>query len=211
MLDQGPDVLTDAELLSLIVGASSRGSGGVLQTCRQLLMHFGGLEGLGRCGPGELMQIPGIGRARACAIVAISVLARRLEQGSPVARSEPIGCAEDVVRRLKPRLSCLPQEVFLVLALDAKHRVQAARQVAQGSVTSVEVHPREVFGPLVREAAAAVIVAHNHPSGDPEPSSHDTILTQRLKRAGDIMGIPLLDHIIIGTNGYVSFAERGIL
>ncbi len=210
MLDQGPEVLTDAELLSLVVGASSRGSGGVLQTCRQLLIHFGGLEGLGRCGPGELMQIPGIGRARACAIVAIHTLARRLQQSAPLVRGDPIGCAEDVYRRLKSRLTCLNQEVFLVLALDAKHRVQVIRQVAQGSVTAVEVHPREVFGPLVREAAAAVIVVHNHPSGDPEPSTHDTILTQRLKQAGDIMGIPLLDHVIVGAGGYVSFAERGV-
>jgi len=210
MLAHGPEGLSDAELLCLVVGSSSRGSGGALQTCRELLTRFGGLGGLGRCPPRELMQIRGIGPARACALAAALELSRRLES-TVLERGEPITCAAEVHRRLRPRLMHRDHEVFLVLALDARHRVIGVRQVAQGSATSVEVHPREVFGPLVREAAAAVIVAHNHPSGDPEPSEHDRQLTDRLRRAGELLGIPLLDHVVIGAAGYVSLAERGRL
>jgi DNA repair protein RadC len=210
MLACGPEGMTDAELLALVVGTSSRGSGGVLQTCRELLVRFGGLAGLARCPPTELTQVPGIGRARACAVAAAVELARRLE-GSELEPGAPIRCAADVYRRLRPRLARRGHEVFLVLALDAKHRVAAVRQVAQGSATSVEVHPREVFAPLVREAAAAVIVAHNHPSGDPEPSAQDEQLTARLKRAGEVLGIPLLDHVIVGASRFVSLSERGLI
>lgn len=207
---QGSEVLTDAELLALVVGASGRGSGGVLETCRGLLARFGGLEALGRCRPRELMQVPGIGLARACALAAVIELARRIQSGPP----DPAGiirCSSDVYRWIKPRLTLLDHELFLALALDGKNRVQAVHQVARGSTTSVEVHPREVFGPCVREAAAAVIVAHNHPSGDPDPSADDRQLTERLKQAGEVLGIPLLDHLVVGRQRYVSFADRGLI
>jgi len=210
MLVQGPASMTDAELLSLIIGSSSRGAGGVVETCRQLLLRFGGLDGLARSHPGELMQVTGIGCARACAVAAAAELGRRLQSLS-LLRGDPISCAEDVYRRLRPRLASLSQETFWVLALDARHRVLSVRQVAQGGATSVEVHPREVFVPLVRESAAAVIVAHNHPSGDPEPSTQDEELTDRLRRAGEVLGIPLLDHIVVGASTYVSLASRGRL
>lgn len=210
LLARGPAELTDAELLALVVGASCRGSGGAVETCRHLLARFEGLPGLGRSQPGELMQTRGIGTARACALTASLELARRLE-GAASLRGDPIGCAEDVVRRLRPRLAGVHQETFWVLALDAKHRLLATRQVAQGSVTSVEVHPREVFQGPVRESAAAVIVAHNHPSGDPEPSREDERLTLRLLQAGEILGIPLLDHVIVAGRSFVSLAARGLL
>jgi DNA repair protein RadC len=202
--------MTDAELLALVLGTSSRGSGGVLQTCRELLIHFGGLGGLGRSLPRELMQIDGIGQARACAIAATVELGRRLESCT-IQRGEPITCARDVYRRLKPRLVHREEELFLVLALDAKHRVLSVRQVAQGSATSVDVQPREVFISLLRETAIALIAAHNHPSGDPEPSCHDIELTRRLKQAGELLGLPLLDHVVVGAGKYVSLAERGLV
>ena len=210
LLGQGPAVMTDAELLALVLGTSCRGAGGVLQTSRDLMARFHGLDGLGRCQPGELMGVPGIGEARACAVTAVMELARRVE-GMSLRRGDPIQCADDAYRRVKPRLSLLSHEVFTALALDAKHRVLGLRQVAQGSATSVEVHPREVFGPLIREGAAAAIVAHNHPSGDPEPSSEDRVLTRRLGQAGELLGIPVLDHLVVGAGRYVSMAERGLL
>ncbi len=156
------------------------------------------------------MQVPGIGEARACAVTAVMELARRV-QGRHLRRGDPIRCAEDAYRRVKASLSLLTQEVFVVLALDAKHRALGLRQVDQGSATSVEVHPREVFAPLVREGAAAAIVAHNHPSGDPEPSAEDRALTRRLVGAGVLLGIPVLDHLVVGGGGWVSLAERGEL
>ncbi len=210
LLGHGPEVMTDAELLSLILGSSCRGAQGVLETCRELLIQFGGLDGLSRCQPRELMKVPGIGQAKACAISAAMELSRRLESDFSL-KGEPLASAEDVYRRLKPMMTRLRQEVFFIVALDAKHRVLAIRQVAMGGVNSVEVHPREVFGALVREAATAVIVAHNHPSGDPEPSVEDEQLTERLHQAAEIIGIPLLDHVILGAEAYVSFAGRGLL
>jgi DNA repair protein RadC len=210
LLGQGAAVLTEAELLALVLGTSGRGSGGVLQVCRDLLSGVGGLDGLSRCTAGELMQRQGIGKAKACAILGALELARRLEGHAP-RRGDSITSAQDAYRCLKSRLGRPRQEIFWVLALDAKHRLITARQVAVGSVTSVEVHPREVFSPLLREAAAAVIVAHNHPSGDPEPSEQDRALTERLKQAGEILGIPLLDHLVVGDGAYVSLAERGLL
>jgi len=202
--------MTDAELLALVLGTSSRGVGGVLQTSRHLISRFNGLVGLGRCQPGELMAVPGIGEARACAVTAVMELARRVE-GAYLQRGDPIHRAEDAYVRFKASLSLLSQEVFAVLALDGKHRVLGLKQVAQGTATSVEVHPREVFGALIREGAAAAIVAHNHPSGDPEPSDEDRVLTARLGQAGELLGIPVLDHLVVGAGGYVSMAERGLL
>jgi DNA repair protein RadC len=210
LLSGGGEGMTEAELLALVLGTSSRGSGGVLETSRDLLSRFDGLAGLARCRPGELTRVPGIGEARACAVVAVMELARRL-RGRQLRRGDPIACADDAYQRVKPRLAMLSQEVFLVLALDARHRVLSMGQVAKGSATSVEVHPREVFAVLVREGAAAGIVAHNHPSGDPRHSEQDRCLTRRLSQAGELMGIPLLDHIIVGDRGYVSMAEKGLL
>lgn len=210
LLAAGPQGMSDAELLALVLGSSSRGAGGVLSTARELLCRFGGLSGVSGCTAGELIQVPGIGEARACALAAALELGRRL-QGGLLRRGEAIRCARDAYQRLRGRLSHLSQEVFYVLALDARHRVLALKQVAQGSATSVEVHPREVYRLLVREGAAAAIAVHNHPSGDPEPSEDDRGLTLRLKQAGELLGIPLLDHLVVGEGCYVSMAERGEL
>ena len=210
MMSLGPEGMTEAELLALVLGSSSRGSGGVMETARRLLFHLDGLKGLANSGPGELMQVPGIGVARASALCATVELSKRLA-ANPLRRGAPIRCADDAYQLVRSHLARRGQELFLALALDARHRVLALRQVAQGSATGVEVHPREVFAPAVREGGVAVLVAHNHPSGDPEPSEEDTSLTVRLKRAGDVLGIPLLDHIVVGAGRYISLAERGLI
>lgn len=209
MLSLGPRGLTDAELIAVVLGASNR-EGGVLGASRELLSRFDGLRGLVRCHPDALMQVPGIGNARACALAAVIELARRLEACGQV-RGVEIKTSADAFRILRPRLSLLDHEVFLVLVLDGRHRVMGVRQVAQGGATSVEVHPREVFAPAVRDAGAAIIVGHNHPSGDPEPSLEDRQLTVRLSQAGEIMSIPVLDHLVVGAGVYVSLADRGEL
>lgn len=210
LLTEGAQRLSDTELLALVVGSSARGSGGVLHTCRRLLDRFGGLHGMSHCGVGELMAESGIGRARACALVAMFELGRR-QVGRPALRGDPLTRSEQVYQRLRGRIGSLSQEVFIVLALDARNRLLSLWQVSQGTGVSVEVHPREVFAPLLREAATAAIVAHNHPSGDPSPSDDDREITARLAHAGKLLGIPLLDHIIVGGDGYVSLAERGLI
>ena len=136
-------------------------------------------------------------------------LGRRALAVSSCARDAPMSSAGDVYLRLRPRVQGLAQEVFVILALDVRNVVLEEIEVARGCLTSVEVHPREVFRPLIRVAAAAAIAVHNHPSGDPEPSPEDVAPTERLRNVGDLVGIPLPDHVIVGRGGYVSLAERG--
>lgn len=204
LLAGGPAGLSDGELLTLLLGSGS------FEAARGLLAELGGLRGVARARPGELMRLPGIGEARACALSAAVELGRRLD-GAALLRGDPIGSAEDVHRTLRWRLAACDQETFWVIALDARHRVLALRQVAQGGLTSVEVHPRQVFELALREGAAAIVVAHNHPSGDPEPSAQDRELTARLRQGSELLGIRLLDHLVVASGGYVSLAARGLL
>jgi DNA repair protein RadC len=144
-------------------------------------------------------------------------LARRLGYSAcsdvvvPVLRGPSIRGSRQVHDLVRAETAGLAQEVFLVLLLDAKHRLIRRVVSAVGTLASVDVHPRETFREAVRHAAAAVIVVHNHPSGDPEPSTEDVALTKRLKDAGTLLGIPLLDHLVVCDNGFVSLADRGLL
>lgn len=171
-----------------------------------LLAHAGSLAALSRAGARELATVHGIGIARATRLAAAFQLGQRA-----VAEPLPdlvVRGSHDVYRYLHPRLRGLLQEVFIVVALDSRNAILSLVEIARGSLTSVDVHPREVFRPLIRLAAAGAVVAHNHPSGDPSPSSNDVALTRRLRRAGDLVGIPLLDHVVIGAHGYASIGEQ---
>lgn len=126
----------------------------------------------------------------------------------PVPYGERMGSADRVRDAFRAWLSDQPGEVFAVALLDGKHKLMALAEVSRGTLTSSLVHPREVFGPAVRLGAAAVIVAHNHPSGDPEPSVEDLAVTRRLTEAGKILGIPLLDHVVVGDRSYCSIRDR---
>lgn len=201
----GPRALTDAELLALIIGGGGKNSGAVA-TCRSLLLRMGGLAALAEAHVEELQQTDGIGNARACALVAVGELGRRLA-AQTIRRGDPIRNSDDAYHRLKATLTRMGQEYFVVMALDAKQRLISIFQVAQGGATSVEVHPREVFAPLIRARACGALIAHNHPSGDPEPSEDDLALTHRLRQAGELLGIPLLDHLVVGEDCYRSIGE----
>jgi len=153
------------------------------------------------------MREHGLGRAEGTRLVGALQLARRVDaargENRPLLRS-----AERAYELLRPRLLGLEQETFLALLLDGKHRLRRLQLVSVGTLTTSLVHPREVFRPAVREAAAALLVAHNHPSGDPEPSREDLEVTRRLCEAGELLGIPLLDHVVVGAEGFVSLRER---
>ena len=206
----GPGGLTSAELMAVVLGAGEPRSGNALDLSRILLQRFGDLGGLEQAGLHELQEVGGIGEAKAARLLAALELGRRVSRCS-LEPGAPLGSGEEVFRHYGPRLCNDMQEVFLALALDARNRLRREIVVARGTLTSCPVHPREVFRPLIREAAAACLLVHNHPSGSPEPSADDLTLTRRLVRAGTLLGITVLDHLIIGQKSFVSLAERGVV
>jgi len=211
LLKSGSERLSDAELLALILrSGDSSGACSALDQGRRLLARFDTLERLSRATARELCELKGIGPAKAAELLAVFELARRL-QAAELPSGTAFCSASDVFNHLHWRLRHVRKERFLILMLDCKHRVLKESVISEGSLTASIVHPREVFNPVVRESAAAVILVHNHPSGDPTPSREDLALTARLRKAGDLMGVQVLDHVIIGHNRYASLAELGLL
>ena len=168
------------------------------------------MAGLARRNARELMRVEGIGEAKALGILAAFELGRRLQADSG-GRRTPLRTPEDAARLVIPRLRDLTHEVFAVLVLDTQNVVLATVELSHGTLNASLVHPREVFKAAIDHVGAAVLVVHNHPSGNPEPSGEDIAITHQLAEAGKILGIPLHDHLIVGGNGYVSLAERGQL
>ena len=202
----GAGQLTDGELLAILFGTGTRGASAV-DVAATLLRGVGGLGGLLGATPHELAGFGGIGPARASLVAAALELGRRAFAGRPV-RGQRLAGASEVWTYFRTRLAPLSVEEFWALSLDVRHRVQSEHCLARGSLTGVEIHPRDVFRPLIRQGTAAVIFCHNHPSGDPAPSRADIELTARLREVGDLCGIPVLDHVVVGWEGYASLAER---
>ena len=207
LLDEGPEALSDAQLLSILLRIG-RPDTSAVQVAIELLQQLDGLKGLSNRGVEELCAIPGIGMAKAAQIKAAIELGKRA-LATPLTTGTRIGRSHDLFQHYYPLLRDLRHEIFKAVLLDAKHCIIRDTTVSEGSLTLSIVHPREVFNLAVRESAAAVIFVHNHPSGDPQPSEEDRALTNRLVSAGDILGIRVLDHLIIGDGKYVSFADNG--
>ncbi len=202
---EGEEALADPDLLALILGIQGRHRD-ARKAAADLLQQAGGLRALSRRGMGEMMAVNGIGPARAARLAAFFALARRLET-SPLRRGMRVRCSRDVYEHFSSQCRDLEKEVFLVLLLDTKHRVIREERISVGSLSASIVHPREVFQPAIRESAGAIVAVHNHPSGDPTPSREDYEITVRLKDVGDLVGIHLLDHIVLGEGTFVSFRE----
>jgi len=195
--------------LAILLRVGRRNSSAV-QVARDLLQHLGGLQGLANRGLDELCTVAGIGPAKAAQVKAGIELGKRA-LAAPLSTGTRIGCSQDLFNHYHPLLRDFRHEVFKVILLDAKHTIIRETTVSEGSLTLSIVHPREVFNLAVRESAAAVIFLHNHPSGDPQPSAEDRELTARLVAAGELLGIRVLDHLVVGDRAYVSFADRGWL
>jgi DNA repair protein RadC len=200
----GTQSLGDAELLAILLGTGVRDRP-VLAVAADLVQSVGGVAALSRASPHELAQVMGIGAARAARITAAFELGRRAVE--VIHHRKLLGRAEDVYRCVAPRLAGLSQEVFIAIGVDVRNGLLDIAEVARGSVAHVEVHPREVFRPLVRMAAAGGVLVHNHPSGDPTPSHQDVELTLKLRDIGRILGIPIIDHVVIGDRSFRSIAE----
>ena len=183
---------------------------GVLQLAEQLLASFGGLAGLLRAGPDELKRVKGLGPAKRAEVAAVLELARRSIASELVAR--PVFDSPGKVKDyLQLQLAGRAHEVFAVLFLDAQSRLVRLEEMFRGTLTQTSVYPREVVKRALELGAAAVILAHNHPSGAAEPSRADEFLTQTLKNALQLVDVRVLDHLVVGHNAVVSFAERGLL
>ncbi|QYJ14765.1 hypothetical protein Rxycam_00570 [Rubrobacter xylanophilus DSM 9941] len=208
LLAGGPSVLSDAELLGLLFGIGSREKTAV-ELAGDVISGAGGLHGLFDASTHELKQIKGIGEAKACILLAALELARRLSvarnPGRPV-----ISSPADVDGLLRGRIANLDREHFVVVLLNTKNEVIEAPTVSVGTLSSSLVHPREVFKPAIRASAASVVLAHNHPSGRVEPSREDREVTRRMVEAGEIIGIEVLDHVILG-EGHFSMKQHMML
>lgn len=206
---RGADAMSASELIALLLRTgSSRRSATAL--AEHILSHLGGLARLAEVSLEELETVEGIGRVKAIEIKAALELGKRVSTLTPEARPTVTG-PRDVSTLLQSELRYLKKETLKSILLDAKNKVIAIKTVSIGDLTSSIVHPREVFRDAIVNSAASIIVAHNHPSGDPTPSTDDVNITRRLMAAGETIGIELLDHIVIGDDKFVSLKEKGLI
>jgi DNA repair protein RadC len=209
LLAHGPAALSDAELLAVFLRTGSAGRTAI-DVGRAALAHFGGLSALLAAAPDRATRVPGLGPAKQAQLQAVLELARRALR-EDVRRATLLNAPDKVRDYLRLTLAQRPHEVFLVLYLDAQNRLIAADELFRGTLTQTSVYPREVVKQALRHNAAAVIFAHNHPSGIAEPSRADELLTASLKQALALVDVRVLDHLIVAGNSAVSFAERGLL
>ena len=205
----GPEALRDAELLAVLFRTGTRTMGAVA-LAESLLKEVGDLRRLQRASLQELQQVPGIGRVKSIELKAALELGMRLSRHK-APRRKKIGGAQDVADLLMYQFKEYETEHFKSVLLNIKNEVLGVEDVSRGSVNETLAAPSDVFRRAVREGASGVIVAHNHPSGNPEPSQADITLTRRLSEAGDVLGIKLLDHVVFGDGRYVSLQERHLM
>jgi DNA repair protein RadC len=209
LIHYGPDKLSVVELMAIILRTGARRRS-VLALAEELIITFQDLRGLAKASWEELAQIPGVGPAKAIQLKAAFELGRRVLTGTP-ASLPVIRKPQDVFELLRAGFQDLDREYFKVVHLNIKNQVLKIETTAIGLLSSAPVHPREVFKVAVKTNSASLILAHNHPSGDPRPSRDDLALTGRLREAGDIIGIAIVDHVIFGDNCFLSLKEQGQL
>jgi len=206
---EGPESLALGELLALVLQTGGR-ERGAERLGRLLVERFGSLDALARAGTAELRSVPGLGPAKIAALRAAFELGARLLR-TRLEPGEKLHSPEQVAAHFGARMRRYRQEIFVVLLLDSRHRLIGEVEVSRGSLNQSLVHPREVFAPALRESAAAILLVHNHPSGDSQPSREDREVTERLAKTGEILGIRVVDHIVIGGFEFTSFARIGQL
>lgn len=208
ILSLGEPRLSDSECLALILRTGRPGENAE-QMAQRLLRVFGGLDALAGAEVREVAAMKGLGPTRAAAVAAAFGLARRLTEAR-FRPGAPVRDGHAVARIVRDTARSARQEQFFALLLDARHRVLGLRIVSTGGLTGAPVNPREVFAAALRDGAAAVVVAHNHPSGDPTPSEEDRLVTERLRTAGELIGVRVLDHLIVGRDRFFSFADESV-
>ena len=210
LLAKGRSVLSDAELIAILFGSGSRNETAVDLAKRVLLSKDNNLDDLGKMSVNELMHFKGIGEAKAIGLIAALELGRRRKSSDPRKRTR-ISSSEDAFSEIYPVMADLPHEEFWVLLLNRANEVLSKQNLSKGGVSGTVVDPKMIFKMATEQLASAIILAHNHPSGKLRPSQADINLTGKLKEAGNILEIPVLDHLIIGSNSYFSFKDEGKL
>lgn len=205
----GEQALSDVELIAVLLGTGTQEQP-VAMVAQRLFEQIGGLRGLRHAGLAALGSCPGIGATKACRLRAAVELGVRLCT-QPLERNLPIRTSQDVAAALWPRLRGVSREHFYALTVDAKNRPVAELLIAIGGLTACAVAPADVFRLVLREPAAGVIFVHNHPSGDPAPSAEDASMTERLRQAGALLGVKVLDHVILGDDRHFSFLDAGLM
>lgn len=204
----GAEALSSQELLALILGRGIKGES-VMVTAQRLLSAFGNIERISLASLEELSSIKGVGPAKASQLKAVFELAKR--SGNDSGEKITIRSSKDVIKLIKPKLKDKKKEHFLILCLDTRNNLIKTGDISTGTLDANYVHPREVFKEAIQSLASSIILVHNHPSGNPEPSEADIDITKRIVETGKVVGIDVLDHIIIADNKSLSFKEKGIV
>ncbi|HVB10583.1 MAG TPA: DNA repair protein RadC [Bacillota bacterium] len=209
LLRDGPAVLSDAELLAVVLGTGHASGGATALDLAREVLGERGLPALTEAGAPALVGIPGVGAAKAARVAAALELGRRAGRGRP--DRPQLKTPADVVAAAADLLHDADRERLVVLSADTKHRLLGCDVVSIGTLDGSPAHPREVFKSAIRRNAAAIALVHNHPSGDPTPSPEDRAVTRRMHQAGKLLGIPLLDHVVVGDTRYVSLRAEGMI
>lgn len=209
LIKYGAESLSDAQLLAIILRTGGGGKG-VLSFSMELIEKFKGFRNIDSASITDLSSMKGLGKAKIAQLKAAFELGKRLMRES-LGNNPLFASSRLVYAYFAPIFKNMKKEIFLCALLDAKNRLMREVKVSEGTLTNSPIHPREAFKEAIRESAAAVIFVHNHPSGDPEPSKDDIAVTEKLKATGEIIGITVLDHVIIGDGKFVSLKEKGVL
>ena len=209
LVKHGPEILSEAELLAILIGSGSNGITAV-DVAKRLMIDHHDLDELSRSNFSELTRLKSIGFATAARLIACFEIGRRIETGKS-RLTKKMTCPSDLAQHFQPQMRLLKKEIFKVVLLDSGNRMIKDVNITQGTLNASLVHPREVFKAAIDCLAAGIVLMHNHPSGDPFPSEQDKRITSQLRQAGQVMGIPVIDHLIIANTGYFSFANQGII
>lgn len=200
----GPEALSDAELFAILLRTGSIGEN-VIDMSNRLISEYG-LDKLFDCSLKELQKIKGIGTSKATQILAMNEILKRIHQSEKPIKK--IKCAEDVFKIFNERLKDKKEEHFYILMLNKQNNIIAEQEISRGILDTLIIHPREVFKPAIKNSASKIILVHNHPSGDCEPSAEDKLITQKIQESGKLLGINVLDHIILGKSSWMSNSNK---
>lgn len=210
LIKNGPDLLSNSELLAIILRSGTQGNN-VLDLSQKVLSKVNGLDGILNISYNELTSIKGIKQVKGAQILAVAELFKRFMSLKSQSDKTIIKSPGDLASMLMQEMESLKQEVLKVIVLNTKNNIIKAKDIFKGTLDTSLVHPREIYSEAICSGGASIIICHNHPSGDPTPSKEDVEITKKIIECGNILGIKLLDHIIIGSKVFISLKEKGII